>query len=244
MCFLFLSACAVVNKQGGINASNSKLPALSGQLELSNFTKSDFIIDKAEVTVLKGGEKDKFLLTIRYSKSGIWLISLRNLTGIEGARLYISADTVLINDRLNKVLYMGKPALLLKKYGGIAFNYLPILIGDYIVREADIIKEGNCLKGVREYKIDFIDRNIKYKINCDKAIVNEAIVSSRSDDELLLMKRTDNNTGKTNFFQRKINIKIPGENLNISLSVKKVRFENLDSIAFIPGKNYKKEVIK
>ena len=63
-----------------------------------------------------------------------YLISIKSRTGIEGARIYISEDTILFNDRINKKMYYGSSLYLKRKYG-LTTNFLPLIFGDIVSRK-------------------------------------------------------------------------------------------------------------
>ena len=85
---------------------------------------------------------------MKYRLPGNYLVSIRNKTGMEAARVYVTHDTVLINDRIYRKLYIGSNEYLLKKYG-IATNSLPLVFGDYLkgLSEVEILKDcsNGCL---------------------------------------------------------------------------------------------------
>ena len=46
-----------------------------------------------------------------------FLISIKSHTGIEVARIFLTGDSIMINDRINKKLYYGSTSYLKNKYG-------------------------------------------------------------------------------------------------------------------------------
>ena len=72
-----------------------------------NITNNGFFIQKAEIEIVTGEGKEKYLASIKFEKPDKYLISVKSRTGIEGARIYISNDSILVNDRINKKLYSG-----------------------------------------------------------------------------------------------------------------------------------------
>ena len=101
------------------------------RIENQNLTKRNFFIQKAEIEILSEEENQKLIASIKFIYPDQYLISLKSKTGIEAARIFITDDTVLINDRINRKLYFGKPAQLKNKYG-ISPAVLPVVLGDFI----------------------------------------------------------------------------------------------------------------
>ncbi len=80
---------------------------LTDRLIASNLTQETLLIlFKADVEVFNNGENRKLISTVKYRKPGNYLVSVKHRTGVEAARIYITKDTVLINDRIYKTLYM------------------------------------------------------------------------------------------------------------------------------------------
>ena len=94
-----LSGCSSMKK----TIINVPVKSESNNLELTertlnrNLTGIDFNIVKAEVEVMNNGESQKLVASVKYRKPGNYLVTIRNRTGIEAARVYITHDTVLIN---------------------------------------------------------------------------------------------------------------------------------------------------
>ena len=64
------------------------------------------------------------------------MITVRSRTGIEAGRAFITSDTLIIKDRFNKKLLVGKPETLAKKYG-IDPSFLFTILGDIVVEDKD-----------------------------------------------------------------------------------------------------------
>ena len=139
----------------------------------NNLTSGSFYIRKAEISIQSDGEDQKFVATIRFTLPGEYLISLRSRTGIEAARIFVTKDTILANDRINRILYYGKPDVLSIRYG-IPYEILPVLFGDYITgivggNEIEKCSDGNLVKN------DFIKGlKLNYIIDCKRGKIIRA----------------------------------------------------------------------
>ena len=63
--------------------------------EDQNITNTDFYIQKAEIEFTNKDNRQKFLCSIKYQRPDKYLISIKSRTGIEGARIYVSEDSII-----------------------------------------------------------------------------------------------------------------------------------------------------
>ncbi len=231
-----LSGCSVFKKQsnysiGGKEKTNTEF------LINSNLTNNSFYIQKAEIEIDTDDDKSSFLASLKFCKPDTFLISIRAKTGIEAARIFITTDTVLINDRINRTLYFGSGSDLRNKFG-YSNKLLPLLFGDYIPGNG--IKEGEkkCIEGT--YIVNsFIDAyNLKYKINCTIDKVTNIEILKEFESKPLIISYFDNRQiGKTNYYSG-LQLRDFGKINSISVKIKKISIPYNESIDFIPGKNY------
>ena len=136
-----------------------------GETRKHNLSNNDFNVKRADVVLNVNGDEQKFIASFKYKLPGIWLISMKSNTGIEAARAWITADTVLINDRLHKKLYYGKSNSLEEKYG-IAVRAIPVLMGDFIEADRKIDNSIDCIEGIDEEVEKFENCKVEYVISC------------------------------------------------------------------------------
>ena len=105
---LLASACSVSRRNVVVyeESVGDKL-SLFDRTREKNITETDFNIRKAEIEIKNNDQKQKLLANLKYKNPGTYLLSIRGKTGIEAARVYITKDTILINDRINKRLFYG-----------------------------------------------------------------------------------------------------------------------------------------
>ncbi len=132
-----------------------------------NVSLKRFYIQKAVVTITGNQEETKFLTTVKYNPPDSILISVRAKIGYEAARIFLTGDTIIIADRVNRKLRVGNPQLLKKKYG-IEPAMLFIVIGDYIQGTESRDKTFKCIDGYSDNNLLIDGRNINYKINCNE----------------------------------------------------------------------------
>ena len=205
--------------------------------EKLNLTKRNFFIRKAEIEVITEDGSDSFLGSLKFEQPDRFLLSLRSKTGIEAARIFLSDDTVLINDRINRILYHGSPMALKRKYG-ISASLLPVVLGDFLMNRISDPGSVTCING-RQDIVSIIDGvRILYTIDCNlmKAIL--AVPDNSMNTAGLEISYRD-------FFSEAQSV-IPGRieivdlKKKSSVEIKILKFESpwIGTIEFIPGNNY------
>jgi len=240
---IVLSGCSAVNK-GKTRMINTSLESRSdiGETRKHNLSNNDFNVKRADVVLNVDGDEQKFIASFKYKLPGIWLISMKSNTGIEAARVWITADTVLINDKLHKKLYYGKSSTLEEKYG-IAVRAIPVLMGDFIEADRKIDNSIDCIEGVDEEVAQFENFRVEYVISCRENKILESKIL-----------RPDKNTMRINYYKTKKdgNQKYPTKiiftdseaNNIMEIKIRDIDFNNIDKLGFIPGKGYEKVLLK
>ncbi|MGD0341781.1 MAG: hypothetical protein ABSA76_08760, partial [Bacteroidales bacterium] len=102
---ILLSGCSVI-KTSKINTENNSAKSTDNtRIKELNLSNNNFFIKKIDIEIKINGEKQKFMAYVKYKTTGQWLLSLRSNTGVEAIRAWVTADTLLINDRLQQKLY-------------------------------------------------------------------------------------------------------------------------------------------
>ena len=240
LCGLLLSGCSVTRSRG-INApvifNGMEGENICETVQKQNITSNNFFIQKAEIELINEGRIQKFISNIKFEKPNKYLISLKSKTGIEGARIFISNDTVLINDRLNKRLYFGNSLSLVRKYG-FSISCFPLIFGDLILENnfkqginkciEEKLNISSVVKGVPlRYEIDCKKKKVVY-VNQEKLHVSEGFrINFKNFIEIngsmlpKIIEFTDNQYNTT-----------------IRIKVLKIETPWKGSIIFIPGKGY------
>lgn len=207
-----------------------------------NLSETDFNIQKAEVEATIKGNKIKFIASIKYKVPEQWLISLKSSTGIEAARVFITSDTVLINDKFHKKLYFGNSRTVTEKYG-IPLAGLSVLLGDLIENEKVKENSEQCRKGIYELTIEFQEIEIRYIIGCREHKVLQATISDGNSDEVKIvfskMKAVYQRT-----YPEEIHIRESKNDLGLNIKIRRINFDKIEKLNFIPGKGYEQILIK
>lgn len=206
-----------------------------------NITNNGFFIEKADIEIEGENGDQKFTCNIKFEKPDKYLISLKGRSGIEGARIYISEDTILVNDRINRKMYLANSFYLNRKYG-FSISCLPLIFGDIVLDTGEKEKIGRCLDN--RFRTDCLIKGsiVSYEIDCKRKKILFADVSNNSVQQSVRLE--------FNSFFYVNNILIPKiaefvENqfrTTVRIKIRKIIFPWNGSIKFVPGKDY--EIIK
>lgn len=237
-CLIF-SGCASLKPNTG---RNEILPDTAGlsineRVARQNLSAKGFFIQKAEIEYTADGKKETFLATIKFVFPDRYLISFKSKTGIEGARIYINKDSVLVNDRINKITYFVNTLFLRRKFG-IDQNFLPLVYGDLIDNSFKYSLKNQCVNGTSVIERNIHGVRLHYIIDCKKGKSESVEVASSTKDSSLKIEYQG--------FRKILNFLYPGEinlnyiknNIRIRLMIKKIEFPWNGAIKFLPGKGY------
>lgn len=237
---LFVTGCSVTRNlyKGLSDNPNKPIPGnIAENIENQNITSTGFFIQKADIEMTSSNGKDKFIGTIKFQKPDKYLVSIRTRTGIEGARIFISGDSVLINDRINKKMYSGTSVNLMKKYG-ISQYFLPVVFGD-------IILDKHCGEGAEKcdgnnFKIECIVKGValKYNIDCKRRkVIAVDQGNGNSADVIKINFNSFQNIG-SKLIPGFIELNDPQHDIKIKMKLSKILLPWDGVINFIPGKGY------
>jgi hypothetical protein len=203
----------------------------------NNITDKSFYIKRADIEVKSELGSFSFIGNIKHLAPDKYLISIKNKAGIEGARIYMNSDSVLINDTFNKRLYRADSFSLRNKFG-FSINMIPLIFGDLIIDGKMKNRKISCRNKYSELRSIVKGEILNYEINCEK---NKAI-KIRNTDNLGRSIISFEYTG----FKRSNNLIIPElikiieekNNLTLNIKIKKIEFPWTGNINFIPGKGY------
>jgi hypothetical protein len=237
---IFIGSCSVTKNLKKGKEGNSNLIFSDNVLEdvkEQNISKNNYFIQKAEIELITGNNKEKFLANIKFEKPDKYLVSLRSKTGIEGARIYISGDTILVNDRINKRMYYGTSFYLKKKFG-LTQTFLPLIFGDIIIN-------SDCEKGQEKcvddkMSVSCIQKGVKlsYEIDCRKRkSVSVTQMNNFAMDGFKITYGGFYRLGNK-FIPKSVEFKDNQYNTAINIKILKVEMSWNGSAKFIPGKGY------
>jgi hypothetical protein len=236
-----LSGCSVFRKSGRttgetvkeVNDENSV-----GSVIRNNISNENFYIQKADIKVTQDNVSARFIADIKFRKPDTLLVSVRSRTGIVAGRAFITKDTILLNDRINKKLLIGNPEIIEAKYG-IDPIFIFTILGDIIVDEKELKGSLDCKKGIFRKEFEMNNKRVEYTIDCSK---KKALTAYFEGDI-----RTGNITiDYSNIFisdriryPQRIEITDDLRSLNIILEIKKIESPWNGKIEFVRGSGYK-----
>jgi hypothetical protein len=211
--------------------------SLNQILVRQNITAKGFYLKKAEIKISSDDGVEKILASIKFEYPDKYLITIRSKTGIEAARIFISSDTILVNDRINRKLYYGKPYYLKTKYG-VTTSVLPVILGDYINENRITTSTDICSSGTTDIDAAINGVRIRYNVDCKRG----KTISAYSENEFE-KKGIDIKYGS---FMKVNDILIPGKIIfnvsekleNIELKILSIDYPWAGKIDFIPGSKY------
>ena len=240
---IIVAGCSVKRK----SLSSAKDSDFTEMLNVSditelNFTAQSFFIQRADLNIRGNGGSQKAMATIRYAKPDSFLISVRALSVLEVARILITSDTILINDRLNSTLYFGSNQNVKKKYG-FDLMVFPVLLGD-LITGSQTLTGINCNGGnavLREKKGDYI---LNYFIDCETKKCKRVTIENEFIGDDISIEFDNFDKADKMIFPTYLKINNFANFASFEMEVKRIDF-NVDSeIEFVPGRNYKRVEIK
>ena len=241
MLFQLLAGCSVSRKTRNVKPEADKANPDVGILEAvrkNNVSDFDFIIQNADISLTENENEKRLIATIKYKKPDTLLISIRTKVGLEAVRFFITADTILINDRINKQFLYGDPEYINLKYG-IEPDLLFVILGDFLTERLEEVVDGNCLNGVYEKDFATKNRRVKYSIDCRrKKIVSAFFKDTLRTEGVILNFKNFFKVGKI-LLPGNIEIENSTDSTKISIVVKKIELNWKGKIKFISGNNYK-----
>jgi hypothetical protein len=226
------------NRISEINSPEEKLTRIVN----NNISQDKYLIEKGDVLIKDSNSTRRFLFSVKYEKSRKFLISLKSIAGIEGARIYLTKDTLIVNDRLRKRLLYGKP-LNIEKITGVPFYLFDMIFGDLIILdEAGGIKMGEVKNRWVLYqnnKMVSIKSLLDEKMNkVSSATLSDQI---RKEDILLIYSKFSK---KDLHFPGLIEMQDKSRNIELKIRIRKIQIPWEGKIDFVPGAGYKKEELK
>ena len=206
------------------------------QTEVRNITNSGFFIQKGRISTSGDAGRINLLFTMKYAKPGIYLISLRSITGAEAFRVYITPDTVLINDRLNQQLLYGNP-FDFERIAGIHPDLLRISLGDIATNSTGIISGNECQGNRLQIESYYKGLLIRSVIDCRIEKVISAILNTGNPDGGINITYEKH---RYDFYRipRKIDINDYLRNVKITVRIDKYLSPWIGDVEFIPGNGY------
>ena len=233
------SGCSVskkISKDTSVLSQSTSEKALQ-ITEEQNITNSSFFIERGRISTSGEGGSISLLFTMKYSNPGRYLISLKSTTGVEAFRAYLTKDTILINDRVNRTILYGKP-FDFERISGLPSALLKVSLGDFFTGDKKKLINEKCINSsltVNDYYQGLIIKSI---IDCNIRKTKSLTITSGIPNELIniFYSKYKDDYYKTperievNDFRRKVKIIIKIEKYSIPWN---------GEIEFVPGSGYK-----
>lgn len=237
--YFLACSCATTGKAGkAAGASNdASVKDILRNTVLKNLTMTGFFVQKGKIITFNEDSRISLYFTMKFNARGEYLISLRSRIGMEAFRIYLSDDTVLINDRINKNLLCGKPGDF-EKLSGLPAALLKISVGDLFINKPVNQGNTNCRNNEIELSDYYMGFTINSKIDCKREKLKTITINSGAPGNYITINylkfREDSYT-----VPKKVEINDPGRKIKIVISIDKYLAPWVGDIDFIPGKGYK-----
>jgi hypothetical protein len=155
---------------------------------------------------------------------------------MEAFRVYLSSDTVLINDRLNKSVLYGNINDF-ERITGLPAALLRVSYGDLFLIEPKLQPGEVCIDNEVKLNEYFLGLMVKTTIDCLKEKVKSVMLTTGVPDEFITIeykKHREDHNG----LPRKVEINDFRRKIKITLSLDKYTSPWVGDIEFIPGTGY------
>jgi len=206
-------------------------------LKNQNITNESFFIEKADIEVIGQEGKRRLIASLKFSKPDQYLLSVRNKTGIELARIFLSPDTLLVKDRINRKQYCASPNYLSKEYG-LKLYVLPVVFGDFV--GSNILEDsvGRCIKGILNVDALVLGTKLTYSVDCSlsKSILTKS--ENGLDKVGIEMRFKEFYKSGKRWIPQEIEISDLQREVKISIKIRKLSYPWDGNIDFVPGNKY------
>ncbi len=242
----FLTDCSVTRraeKTSGRLKPGDDAAGFYDDIRANNITAGNFYISKANLFYEDNDISLKLVAGIKFRYPDSLLVSLRSKLGIEAARVFITGDTIIINDRINRRILYGDPSALANKYG-FDPDVIYVLFGDFIGESRNSGMEVKCREGKRETENILDGTNLSYTIDCDRKKAISAIFNNDLADRRIELKFDGYNRNEGKPYPENIEIVYPGQMITLGIDIERIETGWEGKLEFVPGKNYKLVKIK
>jgi hypothetical protein len=201
-----------------------------------NITTGGFFIHKGRIKSIGEEGRINLYFTMKFSPPSKYLISIRSKTGMEAFRVYLTGDTVLINDRLNKSVLYGNTNDF-ERIVGLPIALLKVSLGDLFLIDPKLQPDEICIDNEVRLNEYFLGLMVKSTIDCRIDKVKSVLLTTGVPDEFVTIeykKARDDNYG----LPKKVEINDFRRKIKITLSLDKYSSPWVGEIEFLPGLGY------
>jgi len=239
---VIITGCSTARKTGktsGTTARESAITAYSIEsVILNNLTNNNFYIQKADINIIQENISVRLVADIKFKKPDTMLITVRSRTGIEAGRAFITKDTLIVRDRINKKLLIGDPEALGTKYG-VDPSFLPVIFGDIVVEEKDRTVYMECVRGDfnREFKVH--GKSVEYIIDCQGKKLNQAYFEGDIKSGNITIGMNDIKKSGGVIYPGTIVINDDLKSMSVVIEIRKIESPWNGKIGTVSGQGYK-----
>lgn len=216
-------------------------------VQKNNLTNESFYIEKGSFILQNKGVRNQYLFSVKFQKPEKYLISIKNMAGIEGARIFLTGDTLLINDRLNKKILFGEPKDV-ERISGINSQLICIFFGDIqgkingsFIEQTPAIADIISMETIDGKRIESVI-DLKLKKVLTVSVFNSSGKAENIKDSMVL--RYSKYSKNEKHIPENITVSDIGKNILARMKIGKIQILWDGEIEFVPGKGYKIEKIK
>jgi hypothetical protein len=207
----------------------------------NNISKVNYFIVKGEFSVKINNKLTRLLFSLKHLIPDKYLLSIKSRSGIEGARIYLIKDSVLINERIGKKLLVGTPKDL-EKITGIPFFIMNMAFGDLLLFDGNEIAESERINNIVRIQQQhmgkiwnsFLDTNVG-KVKSAEFLIGD--MGEKIKISYSKFQKTERHVPEV------IVLKDPNKKMKVEIRIKRIEIPWDGDIEFIPGKGYVKEEI-
>jgi hypothetical protein len=207
------------------------------EVKRQNIGNGSFFIQKAEIEVSGEEGVEKLIASVKFIYPDRYSVSIRNRAGIEAARIFISSDTILVNDRINRKQYCASPQYMYTKYG-ITISGLPIIFGDFVGENLSEVITDDCSDGFWNAESLLHGKKINYVIDCKKGKLASAVEEKDTGRDGIIFKFSEYFKSVGRYIPGKIEIMNVKSFTIITVRIGKIIYPWDGTIEFIPGNRY------
>lgn len=236
-----LTSCSLARKSKSSEGFSGEESAAGNSIESvirNNISNNNFYIQKAEVKIIQENISVRFSTAIKFKKPDSLLIAVRSRTGIEAGRAFITKDTLIIIDRINKKVLVGTPEVIGTKYG-INASLIFLILGDIIVEEKDRTTSLECIKGEFRKEFEIRGKDVEYIIDCQRKKIKQAYFVGDSKSGNITIGLSDIISSDIIQYPGRIEINDDMNSLRIVIEIKRIESPWDGKIGFISGQGYK-----
>lgn len=238
---LGLTACnkKQLKEGGAVGKATAKM--LISELEESSI-QYDWFSSKTRMHFNNGQMKQSFTANIRMRRDSVVWLSLTGPFGIEGARVLMTTDSIRIINHLGRE-YISKPISFVQEY-------VPVDLG---IADVQKILVGESLRtGRSKYDLQMEDEyhvlnteksqlDFTYWMHPSAYTVDKFRLKNEADQQELLISFTNykETDSRTFAFDRDYHFKDPAQDVQLSASFSKVKFDEPTTFPFNPPSRYK-----